>query len=54
MNTGDGLLLYLVRSEASYTGSIYGLDGLVCFYNNRLLIKVAPIVNIDSIIIITL
>ena len=44
------IMFYLVRSEASYqsfTGSIYGL---VCFYNKRALIKVAPKVCSDGII----
>ena len=45
------IMFYLVRSEASYqsfTGSIYGL---VCFYNKCALIKVAPKVHSDGIII---
>ena len=45
------IMFYLVKSEASYqsfTGSIYGL---VCFYNKCALIKVAPKVHSNGIII---
>ena len=39
-------VLYLLRSEASFIRSLYGS---VCFYNKRVLIKVAPKVNSDDI-----